>query len=167
MEITKANVISLPDLTQVDQVTIYLNNLRALARGNNHAAKVKLGYILESIRVMSLIDLDRLQNVDRIPIYEALAIEIGGIEYTKSAELIKSLDKPNIYELRINIREFNWRFRATFFPAVYKDDLYYCLVYPFEKVQGAAVDPTNGFRDNTYTLYQRVIQNPGLYLDDE
>lgn len=158
----KAKVISLPDEYGTDQFADYLTRLGASAK-TSHDDRVKLAYLVKAINYMQYVDFNQLPTgaaTDRF--FETLEIEVDGVSYTQRFELIKPLHKQDIYELRINIRSFNWRFRATFFPEPYNGGKFHCFVFPFEKFPHLP-DPTNHYRDKTFNIHYDVQHNPGKY----
>lgn len=158
----KARVISLPDENGTDLFADYLKNLGVQAK-TFHDDKVKLAYLVKAIQFMQYVDFNSLPAAtDRF--YQVLEIEVEGITYRQSFELIKPLRKQNIYELRINIRKFNWRFRATFFPKLYNSGKFHCMVFPFEKFPWLP-DPTDHYRDRTFNIHDDVQHNAGKYTN--
>lgn len=160
MVINKAKVISLPDTLGSIRMADYFATLAAAAL-TNHEDKVKYQFLDLGLRRMALVDMASLPN-ERHRFFARFQIEVDENSYNKRFELIKHLRKRPIYELRFNIREFNWRFRATFFPVERNGQLYYCFVHPFEKVPHL-LDPTDSFRDDTHKIYLDTIQNPQKY----
>lgn len=157
----KAKVISLPNEYGKDEIADYLN-ATGIAAKMDYEDAVKLAFILKAINLMQYVDFNDLPTATK-RFFETLEIEVDGINYRHIFELLKPLRKQDIYELRINMREFNWRFRATFFPHIHTNgDKYYCFVFPFEKFIGFR-DPTNYFRDKTFNIRYDVLHNPGVY----
>lgn len=157
----KTKVISLPDHDGIDRIAEFLKHMGAKAEGS-HESKVKIAFILKAIDLMQYVDFSDLPTGEK-PFYETIEIEVDEKMYRHTFELIKPLRKEPIFELRLNMREFNWRFRATFFPIGYGDN-YYCFVHPFEKVKGEP-DLTNRLRDFTFSIYHAIVHNPDRYRE--
>lgn len=158
----KTRVISLPDENGIDVFEVYLKQLGSNAK-NSHKDRVNLAYLVKAINLMQYVDFNNLPSFSN-RFYQVLEIEVDGVSYRQSFELIKPLHKPNIYELRINLRASNWRFRATFFPETYNGDKFYCFVYPFEKFP-VSIDPTDFYRDKTFNIQYDVRNDPNKYVN--
>lgn len=158
----KTKVISLPDEHGNDEFATYLTQLGTNAR-TSHDDRVKFAYLLKAIDSMQYVDFSNLPTGTR-KFYQVLEIEVDGVTYRQSFELIKPLHRDDIYELRINLRAFNWRFRATFFPNSHSNGEFYCFVFPFEKFLGTP-DPTNYYRDRTFNISLDVQHNPNEYVN--
>lgn len=162
ININRAIVKALPDESGVEYMTEFMKIL-ASSKKNSHQGRVKFEYLIKALSRLSLIQKKDLPNSMK-PFYTTLEIDIDGITYSKSFELIKDLRKMPIYELRINIKEYNWRFRATFFPKYHEGQLYYCFVYPFTKHPDED-DPTDKLRDATYQIFLDTRVNPDKYFN--
>lgn len=163
IDITRAIVKSLPDELGNDQMNDFITAL-ANAATKSHEEKVKYSFLMKALQRLSIVDKSDLPNAEQ-DFFATLEIDVDDKTYSKSFELIKDLRKQPIYELRINIKEFNWRFRATFFPKFHKNQLYYCFVFPFLKHPGD-IDPTDDYRDSTYEIFKKVRISPEQYLED-
>lgn len=138
----------------------YLIRLGAAAK-QRHDCKVKFAYLMKALTLMQHVDVSGLPtSTNRF--FATLEIEVEGERYQERFELIKPLAAEDIYELRINIREFRWRFRATFFPKQHNGKQFYCFVHPFEKTIGKP-DLTNHFRDKTASIRMDLNENPGEF----
>jgi hypothetical protein len=159
MDITKAKVTALPDLSGEYRIHDYMSQeLGEFAKAGSHEHTVKLSYLIKGMNFLSFVD--RRNLPEREDLFETeLEIDIEGKTYSRKFELVKPLRKVPIYELRIDLPEFAWFFRATFFPIYYEQELHYCFVYPFEKYPGHP-DPTNDYRDLTYKVLEEVRKNP-------
>lgn len=158
----KAKVISFPNDYNRDIFAPYLVSLGKKAE-SEHKYRVQLAYLLKALDYMQYVDFSNLPTGSNRFFHE-LEITVEGKTYSKSFELIKPLAKENIYELRINIEESEWRFRAIFFPYTYKGVQYYCFIYPFVKKEQVQFDLTNQFRDKAYSIYYNLNQEPSKYV---
>lgn len=152
-----AEIISLPD----ESGNILMNELiDELGDQGTHKAKIQLGFLVDALDDLAEIDKRDLPEMDDDEgLSFDLETEVDGITYKRKFRTVKALQKAPIYELRINIREHNWRLRATFFPKYYKGQLCYCFVFPFIKVDEAKEDPTDHYKERTYAIYQDVMAN--------
>jgi len=158
----KAKVISFPNEYMKDTFSPFLVSLGRKAK-NHHDARVQYAYLLKSLDFMQYVDFDDLPEKPDDFISSTLEIEIDGEVYSQDFKLVKSLDKENIYELRINLVQSNWRFRGIFFPYNYNGKKFYCFTFPFEKKKQVQVDLTNRYRDRTYVIYNNLVQSPEKY----
>jgi hypothetical protein len=163
IDIDKARVVLLPDQAGIEHFHDFYSNLAELAN-ESHTDKVKLHFIRAVLKRLRTLDRSVLPKDHTTSITADFELEVDGMSYTRPIEIVKKLGKSVIYELRIDIDEFNWYFRATFFPKYHEGDLLYCVVYPFVKIPGFA-DPTNGFRDLTHEVFKDSQQNPHKYFD--
>lgn len=127
----KAKVISFPNEYRRDVFTPYLINLGKKAQENHHE-RVQLTFLLKALDLMQYVDFVDFPD-EQNQFYQELEITVDGETYSQSFELIKPLAKENIYELRINLTQYNWRFRGIFFPYNYNGQQFYCFIYPFIK----------------------------------
>ncbi|MCP1495285.1 hypothetical protein J2Y73_005451 [Peribacillus frigoritolerans] len=153
MGITIAEIISLPD-QGTDYMTRYLEFLGGAAM-HSESENIKLNWLTDGLRKMASVPKNLLPGKGEVLKMDLVNPVDEDNIHTREFDLVKSLGTQPIYELRIDLREYNWCFRATFFPKIVGDQLYYCFVYPFEKVPGYD-DPTNGFRDKTYKVFDEV-----------
>lgn len=157
-----AKVISLPDETGSEPMYDYLSTLSKSAISSLED-KIKREFISQSLGVLELVDKSRLpSNGDFLS--AVLTIDIDGKPYSKSLKLVKSLKRQPIYELRISLEELNWHFRATFFPKYHAEQLFYCFIDPFVKVE-TEEDPTNYYRDKAYRIFEDVKSDPDKYFN--
>lgn len=163
IDIDKAQVVLLPDKSGVEHFRDYYTNLAELA-SQSHDENVKLHFIRAVLKRLGTLDRSELPSDNTTPLSFDFEIDVEGKTYTEHLEIVKKLGKSVIYELRVDIPNFNWWFRATFFPKYHQSELYYCIVYPFEKVPGYA-DPTNHYRDLTHDVYVDTRSNPDKYFD--
>lgn len=163
IDINKATVILLPDESGNEHFKDFYTRLAELGN-HSHNEKVKLSFIRAVLSRLGTLDKSELpQNSDTQLSFD-FEIEVDGKTYTEHLEIVKKLSKSVIYELRIDIPDFNWWFRATFFPKYHQSELYYCMVYPFEKVPGYE-DPTNRYRDLTHEVFVDTRDNPEKYFE--
>lgn len=162
IDIEKAKVIGLPDKTGIYNFDDYYSNLAEMAI-QSHDDKVKFQFIFKALKRLRTVDKSALPKSESTPFTFQFDIDVDGVTYSKSLEIVKKLNKSVVYELRINLREFNWRFRATFFPQFYDKQLYYCFVYPFEKIP-TEPDPTDYYRDLTHEVYMDTRTNSEKYF---
>lgn len=152
----EAEVISLPDEFGQNLMNIYFEDL---GNENTHQARVKLQYLVEIMDDLALIPKKALPEIgDKEGLSFEVEFEVDGINYKRKVRAVKALEKSPVYELRVNIPQLSWRFRATFFPKYVGDQLYYCLVFPFEKFDGEE-DPTDGYKDRTYRILQELRED--------
>lgn len=159
MGITIAEIISLPDEFGKDLIEDLFEHL---GNQGTHQAKVQLGFLVEMMD-------DLAERIDKKDLPEMddeqglsfdLETEVDGITYNRKFWAVKALQKAPIYELRLNIREHNYRLRITFFPKYHNDQLYYCFVFPFLKVDDGKKDTqTDHYKKRTYAIYQDLMQN--------
>lgn len=155
MGILIAKVISLPGHTGQDFMSDYMHDL-AQAANLSHRENIKLNFITAALSLMEVIPQADLPSRNGEPFKQVLTIEVDeNTSYSQEFELLKPLARQPIYELRVDLRQYNWYFRATFFPKYIEGQLYYCFVYPFEKIPGQP-DPTNYMRDQTYNVFDKV-----------
>lgn len=160
--IDKARVVLLPDECGVEHFRKYYTDL-SIKANVIHQDKVKLTFIRELLKRLRLLDKGDLPTgTDSISF--DFEIDVDGISYTRPLDIVKKLGKSVVYELRIDISNFDWYFRATFFPRYHQDELYYCVVYPFEKVPGEK-DPTDEFRDLTHNIFKDTQFCPDRYFN--
>jgi len=162
MGIVIAKVISLPDETGTDVVVEYMQCLgeKALTSLDCH---IKLHFLQKALLFMETVPRDRLPDQSGEKLMADLVIEVDGKEYFLNIELVKSLGRQPIYELRIDLHKPHWCFRATFFPKFSDEQqLHYCFVHPFEKVAGLP-DPTDGYRDMTFNVLTDLRCYPTKY----
>lgn len=158
-----AIIKSLPDESGKEQMTDFISSLAQRAT-QSHEEKVKYQFLMTSLTRLSVIEKSQLPGSNN-RFFTTLEIDVDGQNYSKRFELIKDLRKQPIYELRINIREYNWRFRAIFFPKYHGGTLYYCFTFPFLKYP-EKLDPTNEMRDRTLRIYQQIKIKPENYFDE-
>jgi len=162
MDITKAKVVALPGMDGEFHVHNFITDIGDAAKHGSEEHTLKLAWVLKSMNFLSKVDRNQLPGED---IFETiLDINIDGEIHTRKFELVKALRKVPIYELRIDLPEYVWFFRATFFPYYLDRQLHYCFVYPFEKIPGQP-DPTNNYRDLTYQVLEDVRENPAPYFN--
>lgn len=161
----KATVISWPNEYGIKQFDNFFKALQNRAKGS-HNDLIKFAYVLSAIDFMRLVSLDMLPGSEEERFIQELEIELDGVTYSQSFELIKPLKKDNIYELRIDFTQnFYWRFRVIFFPYVHNGDLFHCFVFPFEKVRQVRFNLTDRFRDKAFERYYDLQNDPGKYVD--
>lgn len=151
---SEAIIVTVPGMDGVDRMLGYLERL---IQQNSHFSRVKYKFIdaaMDLMEGLALEDLPQTPN-HRDTKYANFMIEVDEHEYNVRLGFVKALRMPNIYEMRINLRQFNWRFRATFFSKIYDGTVYYCIVDPFEKMIGQK-DPTDNCRDHTYDVSQTL-----------
>jgi hypothetical protein len=163
IDIDKARVVLLPDEAGIEHFKDFYSNLAELAN-ESHTDKVKLHFIRVVLKRLRTLDRSDLPKDHTSSLTFDFELEVDGISYTRPLEIIKKLGGNVVYELRIDISDFDWYFRATFFPKYHEGELLYCVVHPFEKVRWLP-DPTNGFRDLTHKVYKDNQQNPHKYFD--
>ena len=160
--IDKARVVLLPDEHGVKHFQKYYTEL-SISASELHEDKVKLVFIRKLLKRLRLLDKrDLPTGIDSISF--DFEIDVDGISYTRPLDIVKKLGKSVVYELRIDISDFNWYFRATFFPKYHQDELYYCVVYPFVKVPGEE-NPTDEFRDLTHNVFEDTRLYPDKYFN--
>ena len=155
----EAEVISLPDEFGEKLMDKYFEDL---GNENSHQSRVKLQYLVEVMDDLAGIPKRALpRKGDKEGLTFEVEFEVDGVNYTRKVRAVKALGKAPIYELRVNIPfpEQGWRFRATFFPKYVGDQLYYCIVFPFEKFDDAEEDPTDGYMERTYIIYERLRED--------
>jgi hypothetical protein len=153
----KAIVISFPNDYMQDSFAPYLTSLGRKAK-DHHAARVQYAYLSKALDFMRYVT--DLPNKPGKFISTTLEIEIDGEIYSQEFKLVKPLNKENIFELRINLVQFNWRFRGIFFPYHLGGQRYYCFVFPFEKQQQVRFNLTDTFRDRASYLLNNLMRNP-------
>lgn len=161
MGIVIAKVISLPNVAGEEVMVEYLQCLGEEA-SVSLPSNIKLHFLQKAFSFMEAVPLNKLPDRSNQPLIGEFTIEIGEEEYNLEMELVKSLNKAPIYELRIDLHRPHWCFRATFFPKFSNQQLHYCFVYPFEKVAGYD-DPTNGYRDKTYDVLEDLRSSDFKY----
>jgi hypothetical protein len=157
-----AKVVNLPDKDGVEHFTDYYTNLAESAI-QTHQDKVKFHFIKKALKRLELVekaDLPDPRNGEKFTF--EFDIDVDGKSYSRELEIVKKLGKAPVYELKVDIDEFNWYFRGTFFPQYFNRQLHYCFVHAFEKVPGYP-DPTDGFRDSTHEVYMDTRINPDKY----
>lgn len=157
----KARVVLIPDEYGVKHFQKYYEEL-SISASEIHKENVKLSFIRTLLKRLSTLDKKDLP-VDKDKISFDFDIDVDGISYTRPLDIVKKLGKSVVYELRIDISDFNWYFRATFFPKHHDNKLYYCVVYPFVKLPGEE-DPTDYFRDLTHDVYKDSQLFPDKYF---
>ncbi|MED3918619.1 hypothetical protein P4644_02955 [Priestia aryabhattai] len=161
MAIDIAKIITLPDETGVNSVDNFIQDIQQEAL-SSHEGRVKFQFLRQSLRALSGVrksDLPRGGNFYS----QNLEIEVDGKSYTRPVKLIKDLSKQPVCELRINIIEFDWQARITFFPYPYEGQLYYFLCFSFRKRLDEE-DLTDILKLDTYEVYQDVRVNPTKYI---
>lgn len=163
IDIEKAKVVSLPGKDGVEHFADYYTTLAELAT-QSHNDNVKFQFIRKALKRLRTVEKSELpKRKDEETFNFEFDIDVDGKSYSRELEIIKQLAKDPVYELKIDIDEFNWYFRATFFPQYPNGQLHYCFVHPFVKVPGYD-DPTNGYRDLTYDVYIDTRINPDRYF---
>lgn len=159
----KANVISFPNDYGTVQFDGYLQNLGNAGKAS-HDKRVQLAFLVKALDYMQYVEFTALPTTRaNAPFYATLDINVDGITYSESFELIKPLARENIFELRINLQQFNWRFRGIFFPYSHNTGQFYCFVFPFEKQKQVQANLTDTFRDRASTVYYDLLQSPLKY----
>lgn len=172
-----AEVISLPDLNGVDQMTDYMS---MLFEDPTKDSLIKIGFITKAMDALATVPKAQLPHRGRdaegnhyFVGFELTTDPIDGVEYTLRPKAIKALRAEPIYELRLSVERLNWHFRATFFPKYHPDtnQLFYCLVNPFEKEgkEGDNDDPTDENMQETYEVFKQVrahFDDYRKYFDD-
>ncbi|MGW6255150.1 MULTISPECIES: hypothetical protein [Bacillati] len=163
IDIDKARIVFLPDESGVEHfVDFYTDLSKQAAEYLEDMVKLEfLRSVLKRLRTLDKKDLPKDSSTELTFNFE---VEVDGESYSRPLEIVKKLGKSVVYELRIDISDFNWYFRATFFPKYQGGELYYCFVYPFVKIPGHE-DPTDPFRDLTHSVYTDVISNPDKYFN--
>jgi len=157
-----AEVIALPDENGFEHVTKLFLDLQKL---NNREGKVKIGLLVDAMDELAKVPKADLPAIDaQYGLFFDLETEpIDGEVYKIRRETVKALREYPVYELRLSIPEFNWHFRTTFFPMEHPENekLFYCMVFPFEKVLalGRRGNPTDRYRDRTKAIYEDVMNN--------
>src|SRR5699024_8210765 len=137
----KAKVISFPDDYMRDSFSPYVRALGEKAK-DNHEKRVQFTYLLKAMDYMQYVSVENLPINQNGNISTTLEIRVDGKKYSEEFILIKALNRENIFELRINVRKFPWRFRGIFFPYNNREEQYYCFVFPFEKQKQIRVNLT-------------------------
>lgn len=156
----KAIVISFPDDYMNDSFSPYLAKLGKRAQ-NSQEKRVQYAYLLKALDFMQYV-VDLPQKPGEF-ISTTLEMEIDSEIYSQTFKLVKPLNKENIFELRINLSQFNWRFRGIFFPYTYQEQQYYCFVFPFEKQQQVRFNLTDTFRDRASYVLNNLERKPEIY----
>ena len=96
----------------------------------------------------------------------------GDIEFTLNDKNYKSclkfvgyLRKEPLYELRISLREFNWYFRATFFPKHFEGNPILLFCFSVRKDPNSPHDPTDAFMEMTFRVFEEVRMHERDYGD--
>jgi hypothetical protein len=135
-----------------------------LGNEGTHESRVKIQWLVELMDDLAEIPKSALPEMgDKDGLSFDVEFVVDGINYERKVRAVKALGKSPIYELRANIPQLNWRFRATFFPKYKGSQLYYCFVFPFEKVDGEEDHLTDEYKERTYEIYKQVIANFGLF----
>ncbi|MGX2962118.1 hypothetical protein JNUCC23_23245 (plasmid) [Peribacillus sp. JNUCC 23] len=163
IDIDKGKVVLLPDEFGVEHFGDFYTNLAELAN-ESHIENVQLHFIRAVLKRLRTLDRNDLPQDHTTSLSFDFKLDVDGISYTRPLEIVKKLGKSVVYELRIDIDEFNWYFRATFFPKYHDSQLYHCVVYPFVKIPGES-DPTDQFRDLTHDVYKDTQINPEKYFN--
>lgn len=156
-----AEVIALPDENGFEHVTKLFLDLQAL---NNREGKVKTGLLVDAMKELAKVPHADLPSIDaERGLFFDLEPVIDGEVYEIRRETVKALRERPIHELRLSIPEFNWHFRATFFPFEHPENgkQFYCMVFPFEKILalGKKGDPTDIYRNRTKAIYDDLVNN--------
>lgn len=162
IDINKAKVVFFPDESGTEHFHDFYVTLAEMAT-QSHDEKVKyffLRAVLKRLGTIDKIDLPTDQNALEFE----FEIDVDGVSYSRPLKIVKKIGKSVVYEIRIDISDFNWYFRATFFPKYHQGELYYCVVHPFVKVPGYD-DPTNTYRDLTHKVYKDCQFNPDKYFE--
>ncbi|QQK79218.1 hypothetical protein HUG20_04490 [Salicibibacter cibi] len=160
----KATVISFPNEYGKDQFSPFLKKLRKESQFDKKA-DVRFGFLLKALDYMQYVNFNDLPTVADKPFFAQFEIKIGEEIYQQTFELIKPLNKRGIYELRINMKGFNWRFRGIFFPYSYDTRQFYCFIFPFEKTSNVTFNVTDHFRDRAYRILNDLEKNPEKYQE--
>lgn len=161
-EFFRPKIISIPNENDEDVFATFFSEL---AIKENHESSVKFNFIKRALELLEEIPPDCLPE-DNV-IFGDFEIIVENKTYVNRLGFLKDLRIPPIYEMRISLRAFNWYFRATFFPKEHEGQMYYCFVYPFEKEPQEGFDPTDYYRDKTFSIYQDIEekQNFFKYID--
>jgi hypothetical protein len=161
-----AKVISFPNDFGRNQLDSFFKQKGNAAKTQVNAL-MQFNFLLSAFDFMQFVEQDKLPTGDpeEKPFKTELTVKVDGEEYTKSFELVKKLQKDNIYELRLDFDPppFYWRLRIIFFPYDHNGDLFYCMVFPIEKILAVRVNLTDIFRDRAEGIYYDLINNPGKY----
>jgi len=161
IDINKAKVVFFPAKDGTKQFEDFYTGL-AITSLEDTENNVKYQFIKTVLKRLRTIDKENLPK-DTSALEFNFEIDIAGVSYNRPLKIVKKLGKGLVYELRIDLQEFNWYFRATFFPMYNESTLYYCVVYPFTKVPGYE-DPTDSFRDLTHEVYNACLAKPDEYF---
>ncbi|WP_173918996.1 hypothetical protein [Halobacillus sp. Marseille-Q1614] len=154
-----AKVISINDLSGVDQVDIFRTTLIQSAKTNRND-RFMLAFFIRSLQYLSTV---LPQNLDFHS--TNLEVEIDGQVKEKEFDVItKPMSTQPIYELRLDFPEYNTWIRATFFKRYHRKKLHYCFVKAFIKTMHPSFNPTTPMIQETYNVYQELRNNPALYL---
>lgn len=98
--------------------------------------------------------------------YTTLTISVDGSDYTRRYEVVKTLRKQPIYELRYGF-DNNKHLRLLFFPYYYNDIRYLVFTKVFIKTLNPKFDPTDKLRDESYDIYKLVRSNHEEYFGED
>ncbi|MEB6549660.1 hypothetical protein MXL46_11240 [Heyndrickxia sporothermodurans] len=158
MNIKEHNLIMINDENGEDVVGDFLNHLYQKSKESDEA-KLHLMFLNSAFNLLSVQPLDTL-----IKRRTEITITFNGEQRTRRYHLVKPLRVIPIYELRYAMSG-NEHLRFLFFPFEYKDQSNYVFVKCFIKTLDPNIDETDRMRDLTYQMYERVKENPELYLE--
>lgn len=165
IDINKATVIPISDESGINHFEIFYEELSELAK-DNHEDKVKLHFLGEVLNRLETLTKNDLPTNRSKKIEFDFELTVDGKLYTRRLEIVKKLGKSVIYEVRIDLKDMDWYFRATFFPKYYKGDLYYCLVRPFVKILNKPeTDKTDEYKELTHDVYKDSQQDAAKYFE--
>lgn len=157
-EFLKPKIISIPNEENKD---VFANFYSDLALKGDHESFVKFNFIKRAFELLEEVPPDKLPE-DSV-IFGDFEIIVGNKSYVNRLGFVKDLRILPVYEMRISLKAFNWYFRATFFPKEHKGQMYYCFVYPFEKDPYERFDPTDHYRDKTFSVYQDIEEKQNFF----